>query len=85
MDPAGEPETIADVATAPEAIPLRIVHEDEDLIVVDKEPWGFRGEVAGMLETARARGAPVIAVMMVCAGITNWLARRRRMKDPVRP
>jgi len=29
--------------------------------------------------------AILIAVMMVCAGITNWLARRRRMKDPVRP
>jgi 23S rRNA pseudouridine1911/1915/1917 synthase len=29
-------EAPADVATAPEAIPLRVVHEDEDLIVVDK-------------------------------------------------
>ncbi|MFC0283722.1 glycosyltransferase family protein [Camelimonas abortus] len=31
-----------------------------DLVIVDKEPTGFRGEVTGALELARARGARVV-------------------------
>lgn len=31
-----------------------------DMLLVDKEPWGFRHELAGMLETAKARGTRLI-------------------------
>ncbi len=31
-----------------------------DLVIVDKEPLGLRGEVTGMLETAKARGARLV-------------------------
>lgn len=31
-----------------------------DLIIVDKEPWGFRGELAGTLSAARRRGARIV-------------------------
>ncbi len=33
---------------------------DPDIIIVDKEPWGFRGELAGVLEGARRRGARMV-------------------------
>ncbi|MEM8792914.1 MAG: glycosyltransferase [Pseudomonadota bacterium] len=31
-----------------------------DVIVVDKEPWGFRNELASVLDTAKARGARIV-------------------------
>ncbi len=31
-----------------------------DLVIVDKEPWGFRHELAGTLAAARARGARIV-------------------------
>lgn len=31
-----------------------------DLVIVDKEPWGFRGEMADTLAAARERGARVV-------------------------
>ena len=31
-----------------------------DLVIVDKEPWGFRHELAGTLKAARARGARIV-------------------------
>lgn len=31
-----------------------------DLLIIDKEPWGFRRELAGTLEAARRRGARII-------------------------
>lgn len=31
-----------------------------DLLIVDKEPWGFRHELAPTLEAARARGARIV-------------------------
>ena len=33
---------------------------DPDLLIVDKEAWGFRGELAETLETAKKRGARLI-------------------------
>ncbi len=33
---------------------------EPDLIVVDKEPWGFRGELEGVLGPASARGARLV-------------------------
>ncbi|HUF56258.1 MAG TPA: glycosyltransferase [Thermohalobaculum sp.] len=31
-----------------------------DLVIVDKEPWGFRGELAGTLAALRDRGARIV-------------------------
>ncbi|MEM1274957.1 MAG: glycosyltransferase [Pseudomonadota bacterium] len=31
-----------------------------DVMIVDKEPWGFRHELAGMLATAKARGTRLV-------------------------
>lgn len=33
---------------------------DPDLIIVDKEAWGFRNELAGTLEAAQRRGARIV-------------------------
>lgn len=33
---------------------------EPDLVIVDKEAWGFRNELAPMLKTAKARGARII-------------------------
>ena len=33
---------------------------DPDLVIVDKEAWGFRSELAATLETARSRGARIV-------------------------
>lgn len=33
---------------------------DPDLVIVDKEAWGFRNELAGTLEKAKARGARLV-------------------------
>ncbi len=33
---------------------------DPDLLIIDKEAWGFRNELAATLETAKARGARLV-------------------------
>lgn len=35
-------------------------HFDPDVFIVDKEPWGLRGEVKDTLEMLKARGTPLV-------------------------
>ena len=54
---------------------------DPDLLIVDKEPWGFRNELAGTLETARARGARLVLGLRDVLDAPGPLAEEWARKD----
>ncbi|MEM1346059.1 MAG: hypothetical protein AAGI34_15960 [Pseudomonadota bacterium] len=54
-----------------------------DLIVVDKEPWGFRGELAATLAAARTRGARIVLGIRDVLDDDDALAREWERKDAV--
>ena len=54
-----------------------------DLLIVDKEPWGFRHELAGVLETARARGARIVLGLRDVLDDEDALAREWERKNSV--
>ncbi|MEX2517994.1 MAG: glycosyltransferase [Paracoccaceae bacterium] len=56
---------------------------DPDLIIVDKEPWGFRNELAATLETAKARGARLVLGVRDVLDDPDTLRREWERKDAV--
>ncbi|MEM7176825.1 MAG: glycosyltransferase [Pseudomonadota bacterium] len=56
---------------------------EPDLVIVDKEPWGFRHELAGTLEAARQRGARVVLGIRDVLDDEDALAREWERKNSV--
>ncbi|MBY8974300.1 hypothetical protein KHP62_00675 [Rhodobacteraceae bacterium NNCM2] len=54
-----------------------------DLLIVDKEPWGFRQELAGTLRAARARGARIVLGIRDVLDDEDALAREWERKNSV--
>ncbi|MEM7670282.1 MAG: glycosyltransferase [Pseudomonadota bacterium] len=54
-----------------------------DLLVVDKEPWGFRHELAGTLEAAKRRGARIVLGLRDVLDDEDALAREWERKNSV--
>lgn len=52
-----------------------------DLMIVDKEPWGFRGEMAETLAAARARGTRIILGIRDVLDDEDALAREWERKN----
>ncbi len=57
---------------------------DPDLIIVDKEPWGFRDELTQTLETARSRGARIVLGVRDVLDEAETLRREWERKDAAR-
>lgn len=57
---------------------------DPDLIIVDKEPWGFRNELAATLETAKSRGARLVLGVRDVLDDAETLRREWERKDALR-
>ncbi len=51
-----------------------------DLVIVDKEPWGFRGEMGPTLAAARARGARIVLGLRDVLDEEDALAREWERK-----
>jgi predicted glycosyltransferase len=56
---------------------------EPDLIIVDKEPWGFRGELSGVLGPARERGARIVLGVRDVLDEPRALAEEWARKDAV--
>ncbi|MEM9737095.1 MAG: glycosyltransferase, partial [Pseudomonadota bacterium] len=54
-----------------------------DMIIVDKEPWGFRSELAATLSAARARGARIVLGIRDVLDDEDALAREWERKNSV--
>ena len=57
---------------------------DPDLIIVDKEPWGFRDELKQTLETAKTRGARIVLGVRDVLDEAETLRREWERKDAAR-
>ncbi|QIE57179.1 hypothetical protein G5B40_18080 [Pikeienuella piscinae] len=56
---------------------------DPDLVIVDKEPWGFRNELTATLETAKSRGARLVLGVRDVLDERETLRREWARKDAV--
>ncbi|WP_413788562.1 glycosyltransferase family protein [Paludibacillus litoralis] len=54
---------------------------DPDLLIIDKEPWGFRNELTATLETAKARGARLVLGLRDVLDEPETLRREWERKD----
>jgi predicted glycosyltransferase len=54
-----------------------------ELLIVDKEPWGFRHELASTLEAARARGAHIVLGVRDVLDDEDALAREWERKGAI--
>lgn len=57
---------------------------DPDLIIVDKEPWGFRDELAQTLYTAKTRGARIVLGVRDVLDDAETLRKEWERKDALR-
>ncbi|MFV0473493.1 MAG: glycosyltransferase family protein [Pikeienuella sp.] len=56
---------------------------DPDLIIVDKEPWGFRNELGPVLEVAKSRGARLVLGVRDVLDERETLRREWERKDAI--